>query len=119
MAWEPEDFRWSAGIFPGRPSASLNDNLVDIGLLQELAGYGIEASPPERAATQPINMSSADMELATHSGHLAYDLYHPGRRRDLNDHDIAIDQADLDRNGGTIPHIRDPRSDSKGRRLEA
>jgi len=110
MAWEPEDFRRSAGIFPGRPSASLNDNLVDIGLLQELAGYGIEASPPKRAATQPINMNSANVEHAARSGHLAYDLHHPDWRRDLDDHDIAIDQANLDRYGGTIPHIRDPRS---------
>ena len=34
MVWESEGFRRSAGVFPRRPSASLNDNLVDIGLLR-------------------------------------------------------------------------------------
>jgi len=114
MAWEPEDFRRSSGVFPRRPSASFNDNLVDICLLQELAAYGIEASPAERAAMQPIDMSPADVKDAAHPGHAADDLHHSDRRRDLDDHDLAIDQANLDRNVGTIPHIRDLRSDGKG-----
>jgi hypothetical protein len=104
MTWEPEDLRRLAGVFPRRPSASLNDNLVDIGLLQELAGYGIEANAPERATTQAIDMSPADMEHAAHSGHLADDLYHPDRGHDLDDHDITIDQTNLDRYGGAV-HI--------------
>ena len=115
MTWEPEDLRRSAGVFPRRPSASRNDNLVDIGLLQKLAGYGIEASSPERATMQTIDMSPADMEHAALSGHLADDLHHPDRRCDLDDHDLAIDQSNLDRYDGAVPHIRDPRSDSKGR----
>src|SRR5262245_33157866 len=90
MVWESEGFRRSAGVFPRRPSASLNDNLVDIRLLQELAGYGIEASAPERTTMQAIDMSPADMEHAAHSGHLADDLHHPDRRHDLDDHDITI-----------------------------
>jgi hypothetical protein len=91
MAWEPEDFWRSPGVIPGRPSASFNDNLVDIGLLQELASDGIEASPPKCTTMQAIDMSPADMEHAAHSGHLADDLHHPNRRRDLDDHDLAID----------------------------
>ena len=104
MTWEPEDLRPSAGVFPRRPSASRNDNLVDIGLLQELAGYGIEASAPERTTMQTIDMSPADMEHAALSGHLADDLHHPDRRRDLDDHDITIDQTNLDRDGSAV-HI--------------
>jgi hypothetical protein len=110
MAWEAEDFWRSSGVFACRPSASFNDNLVDISLLQELAAYGIEAGTPERAATQPIAVRPADVEQAAHPGDLAYDLHHPNRRRNLDNHDVAIDQADLDRYDGTIPHIRDPRS---------
>lgn len=110
MAWEAEDLWRSSGVFARRPSASFNDNLVDIGLLQELAAYGIEASTSERAATQPIDVRPADVEQAAHPGYLADDLHHSNRRRDLDDHDVAVGQADLDRYGGTIPHIRDPRS---------
>ena len=106
MAWEPEDFRRSAGVFVCRPSASFNDNLVDIGLLQKLAGYGVEASPPECATVQAIDMSSADMKDAAYSGHLADDLNHPNRRRDLDDHDLAIDQTNVDRYGGAALYTR-------------
>ena len=116
MTWEPEDLRRSAGVFPRRPSASFNDNLVDIGLLQEPASYGIEACPPKRTTTQPVDMSSADMEHTAHSGHLADDLYDPGRRHDLDDDDITIDQTNLDRYGAQSIYIRDPRSDGKSRR---
>lgn len=110
MAWEAEGFWRSSGVFAGRPSASFNDNLVDIGLLQQLAAYGIEPGTPERAATQPIDVRPADVEQAAHPGYLADDLHYPNRRRDLDDHDVAVDQADFDRYGGAIPHIRDPRS---------
>src|SRR5262249_34015049 len=114
MVWEAEDFWRSPGVFPGRPSASFNDNLVDICFLQTLASDGIEASPPERAAIQAVDMSSANMEHPAPSGHFADDLHQADRRRDLDDHDLAIDQADLDRYGGAVPHIRESRSDNKG-----
>jgi hypothetical protein len=54
---------------------------------------------------QPIDMSSSDVEHAAYPGYLADDLHHPNRRRDLDDHDLAIDQANLDRYGGALPHM--------------
>src|SRR5262245_59070401 len=102
MARKAEDFGRSSGVFAGRPSASFNDNLVDIGLLQELAAYGIEACTSKRAAMQVMDMSSSDLKDAADPSHLADDLHHPDRRRDLDDHNVAIDQADLDRYGGMV-----------------
>ena len=63
---------------------------------------------------QAIDMSPGDMEDAARSGHLADDLHCPDRRCDLDGHDVAIDQTNLDRYGGAVQHIRDPRTDGKG-----
>ena len=76
MAREPEGFWRSSRVFARGPSASFNDNLVDIGLLQELAAYGIEAGASKRAATQPIDMRPADVEQAAYPDDLADDLHH-------------------------------------------
>jgi hypothetical protein len=73
---------------------------------------------PARPSAPPRNPSTCatDVKQAAYSGYLADDLHHPGRRRNLDDHDVAVDQANFDCDDGTVPHIRDPRTRRNRRR---
>jgi len=71
---ESEWPRQAAGVFPRRPSASFNDNLVDIGFYQQLSTERIESGAGERAWVQTLNVSLAYMKNTPSLRYLPNDL---------------------------------------------
>jgi hypothetical protein len=61
---ESEWPRRAVGVFPRRPSASFNDNLVDIGFYHQLSTDRIEPGAGQRAWIQTLDVGLAHMKNA-------------------------------------------------------
>jgi len=59
------DWSWDFSFVPSRcPSASLNDDFIDIGFFQQFPANRIETGSAERPWTQTADVSSIDMQNA-------------------------------------------------------
>ena len=66
-------------------------------------------------------MSFADVKNTSGTRDVAQHLHHAGWCRDLDQHDVVVNDGDFDRDVSAVPHIRDPRTDcnAAGRALIA
>jgi hypothetical protein len=112
-----ERLRDPAAVFPRRPSASFNDNFVDIGFFHQLSTNRIKARPAKRAWIEPIDMRSAYEKDPADPRYTPKHLDNADGRADLDKHHVVIDGGHLDGDCTAIPRIRDPRTNRNGRQI--
>jgi hypothetical protein len=79
-----------------RPSASLNDNLVDIRFLQQFATDGVKAGATERSRLETFDMDAVEVQDAPNPRNAADHFQRSDRDGDPHDHDGMIDEIDFD-----------------------
>jgi hypothetical protein len=96
MAGEADGARDPASAAAGRASASLNDDLVDIRLLQQLPANSIDARTSECARLQALYVRTVDVQNASDDRKLADHLDQTNRHGYAQNHDRVIGKLDLD-----------------------
>jgi hypothetical protein len=84
----------------------LNDNLFDIGFLEEFAAYCVQTGSAQLSGIQPLHVRSIHMESAPNLDHFANQFNGSNRGVDPHYADRSLRFAEIERDLSDTPRIR-------------